>query len=197
MSQKSLWMGALLVGLLVGGDAWAGPATDYVKSKTDEIARLVGTKASKKRDEQLRKVINSTIDFRELASRSLGKHWEARTAEEQDEFLALLQELLSANYETRLSGKSFKSNEYTIKYSDERVRGDRAIVKSNVSYKSDTRPVDYRLLKKSDWVIYDVVIDDISLEETYREAYVEIIESDGWAELIRLMKEKVAESKKN
>lgn len=186
----------VLGSVLMCSSAWAGPATDYVKSKTDEITKLLAAKPTKKRDEQLRKVFNETVDMRELASRSLGKHWEARTAEEQQEFLSLLQELLQVNYESKVSGKSYSSKEYTIEYSDERVREDRAIVKSKVTYKKDTRPVDYRLVKKDSWVIYDLVIDDISLEETYREAYVEIIESDGWEELIKLMKEKVEESKK-
>lgn len=188
---------ALGTALLVGSVAWAGPATEYVQSKTNQITKLVAEKPTKKRDEKLREVINETLDFRELASRSLGKHWEERTPEEQAEFLDLLQELLRSNYEVRLGGKSFKSSEYEISYEDEKVRGDRAIVKSLVKYKEESRPIDYRLLQRDKtWVIYDVVIDDISLEETYRESYVEIIETDGWAELIKLMKEKVKEIKK-
>jgi phospholipid transport system substrate-binding protein len=50
------------------------------------------------------------------------------------------------------------------------------------------------LLKKADgWVIYDIVIDDISLVETYRDAYTEIIEKEGWDSLISRMEEKAAQ----
>lgn len=172
--------------------AWATP-TDYVKKRTDDVTKILSKKDSKKRQEQLKDVLQQTIDFRELASRALGQHWTARTPEEQQEFLDLLQELLQANYEGKLSGKTL-GKDYEIKYADEKVRVDKAIVKTVVVAKEESKPVDIKLVKKGeDWSIYDVVIDDISLEETYRDSYVEIIEKEGWASLIQRMKDKAAE----
>ncbi len=172
--------------------AWATP-TDYVKKRTDDVTKILSKKDSKKRQEQLKDVLQQTIDFRELASRALGQHWTARTPEEQQEFLDLLQELLQANYEGKLSGKTL-GKDYEIKYADEKVRADKAIVKTVVVAKEESKPVDVKLVKKGeDWSIYDVVIDDISLEETYRDSYVEIIEKEGWTSLIQRMKDKAAE----
>lgn len=176
----------------IGAMAWANP-TEYVKKRTDEVTKVLAAKDTPKRQDQLRTILQETIDFRELAARALGEHWTKRTPEEQQQFLDLLQELLQANYEGKLSGKSL-GTDYEIKYGEEKVRGDKAIVKTTVVAKEEQKPVDYKLVKKGEvWSIYDVVIDDISLEETYRDSYVEIIEKEGWPALIQRMKDKAAE----
>lgn len=180
--------------MLISASAWASP-TDYVKKRTDEVTKVLSQKDTSKREDKLRSVLLETIDFRELASRALGEHWSSRTPEEQQEFLDLLQELLRANYEGQLSGRQL-GKDYEIKYGDARERNDMAIVKTVVVAKDETKPVDYKLVKKGDaWSIYDVVIDDISLEETYRDAYVEIIKKEGWPSLIQRMKDKAEEAR--
>lgn len=183
---------ALLIAL-AGTTAWAGPPTDYVKKKTGTVTDTLEKPDSKKRQKNLHKILEETIDFRELASRALGEHWEARTPEEQQQFLDLLQELLQANYEGKLEGSSL-GEDYEIKYLEEKTRGDKAIVKTMVVTKEEEKPVDYKLVEKeAGWTIFDVVIDDISLEETYRESYTEIIEKEGWDSLIKRMKDKAKE----
>ncbi|MFU8803137.1 MAG: MlaC/ttg2D family ABC transporter substrate-binding protein, partial [Bradymonadaceae bacterium] len=120
---------------------------------------------------------------------------EARTEEEKTEFLDLLQKLVQVNFTNQLAGRTL-DEDYTIEYGRERIRNDRAIVDTTVKVQKETHPVSYRLFKKNDaWVVYDVVIDDISLEETYREGYTPIIEEDGWPALIDLMREQLVELK--
>lgn len=192
--KKNLLVVWVAAGLLVSVEAFAGAPTDHVKERTETITKLLAGKATKKRSEEVRKVIAETIDFRELAARSLGKHWEARTPEEQAEFLDLLQDLIRANYETQLEGRVL-GKDYTIQYVDEKTRESKAIVKTTVQVRGETKPIDYKLAEKEGkWSVFDVVIDDISLEETYRDAYVEIIEDEGWGSLIQRMKDKVKES---
>lgn len=182
---------ALLIAL-VATTAWATP-TDYVKEKTGTVTTILERPDSKKRQKNLHKVLEQTIDFRELASRALGEHWSARSSEEQQQFLDLLQELLQANYEGKLEGSTL-GEDYEIKYLEEKTRGDKAIVKTMVVTKEEEKPVDYKLIEKeSGWTIFDVVIDDISLEETYRESYTEIIKEEGWDSLIQRMKDKAKE----
>ncbi len=183
---------ALLV-TLAATTVWAGAPTDYVKEKTGTVTSTLEKPDSKKRQRELHKILQETIDFRELASRALGEHWAARTPEEQQEFLDLLQELLQANYEGKLEGSTL-GEDYEIEYVEEKTRNDKAIVKTIVVTKKEKKPVDYKLVKKeSGWTIFDVVIDDISLEETYRESYTEIIEEEGWKSLIKRMKDKAKE----
>lgn len=183
---------SLLIGLV--GPAWAGEPTEFVKQRTEKVAQTLSKKESKKRVKELDALVQESIDFRELASRSLKGYWEKRTPEEQQEFLTLLQELLQANYEGKLKGKTL-DKDYKIEYGDEKTRDNLAIVRTKVIVKADFKPVAYKLLQREDktWVVYDIVIDDISLEETYRESYTEIIKDEGWASLIDRMKARAKE----
>lgn len=195
MNKKRIIILLSAVMLVLSAEAFAGAPTDYVKAKADDVTKLLSGKATKKRSDDLRKFLNTAIDFRELAARSLGKHWEARTDAERQEFLDLLQELIRANYEEKLEGRVI-GKDFKIEYVDEKTRDDRAIVKTTVVVKGESKPIDYKLnAREGNWSVYDVVIDDISLEETYRDAYVEIIEDEGWDALIQRMKDKVAEVK--
>jgi phospholipid transport system substrate-binding protein len=184
---------AALLFACVAVPAWAGAPTDYVKERTVVVGKILGEPESKARTEELGKALTDTVDFRELASRALGEHWVKRTAEEQQEFLDLLQRMLRANYQQKLQGKKLEKD-YTLNYTDEKLRKEMAIVKAEVVFKDGKKPIHYKLLKRGEsWVIFDIVIDDISLEETYSEDYTEIIVNEGWPALIQKMKDRVKE----
>ncbi len=169
---------------------------EVVKARSSELTTILGEPDTAARTERVNKALYETVDFGELATRALGKHWTKRTDAERAEFLDLLQRLLQANYSKQISGRKL-GKDYTLEYGDERIRDDRAVVKVTVKYDKKKHPVLYRLTKKgNNWVVYDLVIDDVSLEETYREGYVPIIEEDGWDGLIDLMKERLAEFEK-
>lgn len=182
---------ALTLGL--SASAMAGAPTDFVKGQTTEVTELLKKKESKARAKKLDKILQQSVDFRELAARSLKGHWEKQTPEAQEEFLSLLQRMLEANYATKLSGKQL-GKDYSVEYLDEKTRDDLAIVKTRIVIKKENKPVSYKLTKKGDaWIVFDIVIDDISLEETYRESYTAIIDDEGWDSLISRMKDKIKE----
>ena len=186
---------AMWIVLGLATPALAGPPTDLVKERTAKVTKILSQKESKKRAQELDAVIQQTIDFRELASRSLKGYWEKRSAEEQQEFLTLLQELLQANYEGKLKGKTL-DKDYAIEYLDEKTRDKLAIVRTRIVANKEAKPVAYKLLQREEgagWIVYDIVIDDISLEETYRESYTEIIKDEGWDALISRMKDRAKE----
>jgi ABC-type transporter MlaC component len=67
-------------------------------------------------------------------------------------------------------------------------------VKTEITYGKDVFTIDYKLVNMSQtYTIYDIVFDEVSLEETYREAYVPIIAKEGWANLLKRMKDKLTE----
>lgn len=186
---------ALLVaiGLVMSfsANALAGEPTDFIEKNAEEVSDLLKQKDTKQRSKKFSKKLHSLVDFRELADRALGEHWDARTEEEQEEFLSLLQELLEANYEKKLEGQEL-GKDYEIEYLEEKTRDNKAIVATKVVWSDGDESVEYKMLdrEKTGWIIYDIVIDDISLVETYRDSYVEIIEKEGWDELISRMKTK-------
>ena len=192
------WMICFFLVLTTAGQfatAAEGP-TRLVKQKTDNIVQELTRPVTKRNVKKLESELRSILDIQELASRALAGHWEKRTPDEQKEFITLLDALMLDGYHDRLGTEKVLTSDHAITYKAEKVRGDKAIVKSDVRVKKTTKPVDYKLVKTDKgWVVYDIVIDDIGLEETYREAYVEIIEDEGWSGLIARMKELLAERK--
>lgn len=193
--RKTLSTGVLTAAFIFGAlsPALAGEPTEFIKKNSAQVGELLGQKDSKQRYDKFSKKVNEIIDYRELASRALGEHWKARSAEEQEKFLSLLREMIEANYEGRLAGNTV-GEDYEIEYLEEKTRGNLAIVKTKVKWKDGEMPVEYKLVKKEGgWVIFDIVQDDISTLESYRDGYTSIIESEGWDSLISRMEQKVEE----
>jgi phospholipid transport system substrate-binding protein len=189
----------LLTAMMVALPAFAGPPTDFVRLKSDSLFDVINDPVSPKRTAALKKEVRTLVAYDELAKRSLGKHWEARSEAERKKFIGLLEELVELNYANRFNQRQ-KNLRYMVSYTDEKVRAKtgQAIVKTEVKYGDELVLLDYKLVNqdKKDYVIYDVVFDDISLEETYREAYVPIIDKEGWGSLIARMEAKLKELRK-
>ncbi len=185
---------ALVMALAMSVSALAVAAEpgEVVEDRTEAVATVLGQPESPERTAELSETIDASIDFEYLAGLALGEHWEERDEAEQEEFMVLLRRLLQANYEDRLGGYEL-DDDYQIIYEEQRVRDDRAFVPARIESDDRRESVVYRLYRndQGQWVIYDVVVDDISLEETYRDGYVPIIEDKGWQELIRRMQSRV------
>lgn len=205
-SHRPSLLAALLVLLSLGFSsvAFAGAPTDFIKGKTTRVSEILGKPDSKKRQKELDAELKKVVDFGELAARSLGPLWPtaaegaskdevAAVAKKRARFLELLQQMLEANYAKKLEGKRL-DRDFKVEYTSEKAKGDRALVKTNVLVEGKTKPIEYKLLKRdAEWIAYDIIIDDISLEETYRESYTAIIKKEGWDGLIKRMESKVKE----
>src|SRR5512138_2349359 len=91
---------------------WAGEPTDKIKDTTDKIIAIVTNPALKdpskepERRKLIRKVVDERFDWDEMARRSLGTAWNARTPEEKKEFVTLYGELLERTYLERVESYS-------------------------------------------------------------------------------------------
>jgi phospholipid transport system substrate-binding protein len=55
-------------------------------------------------------------------------------------------------------------------------------------------PIHYRLFKKNgDWMVYDIVIEGVSLVSNYRTQFSKIIQESSYEELIKILKKKMEE----
>ncbi len=79
-----------------------------------------------------------------------------------------------------------------ISYLGETLDGDQAMVHTKLVTKGGSEiPVDYRMLRRGDrWLVYDVVIEGISLIANYRAQFNKIITTASYQELVRRMKTK-------
>lgn len=186
----------LLTVIFLASHAMASP-TDNVKKTVDEVVRIVADKEMKKHDQKRRQALKKTIsqifDYGEMAKRSLGKHWNQRTATEKKQFTDLFATLLENSY----AGKIESYNNEKIVYIKDSVDGDHAEVKSKViTAKRDEFTLDYRLINQNGkWMVYDVVIEGVSLVSNYRSQFNRIIAANGYSELVRKLQSKSDELK--
>jgi phospholipid transport system substrate-binding protein len=197
--MNRLMIGALLfwsVAAVVPTVARAS-VTAEVKKTVDEVVAIVSSKEMKKpqneekRRQALKKSIGAIFDYGEMAQRSLGRHWKERSAAERKEFVQLFETLLENSYADKIESY----NNEKIVYLKETVEGEYAEVRSKVvTAKRDEYSLDYRLMNKGGkWMVYDVVIEGVSLVANYRSQFNKIIQNQGYAELAKKLRTKSAE----
>jgi len=200
MRMKLRALPLLMAGLMLVAPAAARAAvTEGVKKTVDEVVRIVSDKELKKpqnekmRRKELKTTIETIFDYTEMAQRSMGSHWKDRSAAEKKEFVQLFETLLENSY----VGKIESYNQEKIVYLKETVDGDNAEVKSKVvTAKRDEYTLDYRLLKKGGkWMVYDVVIEGVSMVSNYRTQFNKIIQNQGYGELLKKLRSKGEEIK--
>jgi phospholipid transport system substrate-binding protein len=194
LDRSGLVFAAVLALLLMAPPAWAGQPTDQLRVEIDRVIRVLENPElkqegkAKQRRAEVRMVANDTFDFEETSKRSLARHWASRTPAERDEFVRLFADLLERSYISKIELYGGER----IAYLGETVDGDQATVKTKITTKQGTEiPVDYRMLKRGDkWLVYDVLIEGISLVGNYRAQFNKIITTSSYAELVRKMRDK-------
>ena len=185
-----------LAGIFLTTLAFATPTED-VKKTVDEVVRIVSDKDLKKnipkRRLALKKTISIIFDYGEMAKRSLGKHWNSRTPDEKIQFTELFATLLENSYADKIESY----NNEKIVYIKDSLDGDYSEVKSKVvTAKRDEFTLDYRLIKKNGkWMVYDVVIEGVSLVSNYRSQFNRIITANGYPALVNKLQNKSNELK--
>src|SRR5215510_14326175 len=188
---------AVVLSLILAGAAVAGPPSDQLRTQIDRVIKTLEDAALQKPDKVIerrkavRRIAEDIFDFGETAKRSLARHWQTRTPAEREEFVQLFSDLLERSY----IGKVELFNGERITYTGETIDGDLAMVRTRIVTKQGTEiPVDYRLHKKGEkWLVYDVVIEGVSLIANYRTQFNKIIQTSSYEELVKKMKTKQEE----
>lgn len=148
----------------------------------------------KKEPERLYSLINEFVlphfDFERMSKWVLGKHWRRASKQEQQRFIEEFRTLLVRTYASSLSDYAQQTISYLPFHGD--LNSGEVMVKSEVEQPGSFGiPINYRLYKvNSDWKVYDVTIDDISLVSNYRTSFAREIKIKGIDGLIREMAEK-------
>jgi phospholipid transport system substrate-binding protein len=180
----------LVLGLLT--PAWAGPPTDALREYTEAVQKVLDDPALKTEDRRserraaVRKLAAEAFDVQETARRALGTHWQQRTPAEREEFVQLFADLLEHTYIAKIDLYGGER----LRFTDERLDGDTAVVRAKVMTRQGTEvPVEGRMHRKADrWLIYDVVIENVSLIANYRAQFDRIIRTSSFAELIKRLR---------
>jgi phospholipid transport system substrate-binding protein len=181
------------VGLGTGSASAAIGPTDELRQYTDrvlEVLRAPGMSPAERRT-AVRNLAIEVFDVAETARRALGPHWQQRTPAERADFVRLFRELLEQTYVSRI-------DEYggeRIQYTHERVDGDSAVVRAQILTKAGTTvPVESRLIQKNGhWLIYDILIENVSLVANYRSQFDRIIRTSSYDDLVKRLRERLAQ----
>jgi phospholipid transport system substrate-binding protein len=186
---------ALLPLVLVGADlAGAGAPTDQLRAQIERAVKILDDPELKKDGRQrdrrtaVRQVANDIFDFSETAKRTLARHWTPRTQAERDEFVGLFTDLLERSYISKIELYGGEK----VQFVGETVEGEGAVVRTKLVTKQGTEiPIDYRMLRRGEkWLVYDVVIEGVSLISNYRTQFNKIITTSSFQDLMKKMKTK-------
>jgi len=185
---------ALVLSVVTASAAAAGAPSDQLKTQIDRVLKTLDDPELKKegkapdRRAAVRKIANDIFDFGETARRSLGRHWQPRTPAERDEFVQLFADLLERSYISRVELYGGEK----IQYLGDTIEGEQAKAQTKLLTKGGSDiPIEYRMHKKGDrWLVYDVIIEGVSLIANYRTQFNKIIQTASYQELVKKMKAK-------
>jgi phospholipid transport system substrate-binding protein len=189
---------ALVLSAVTASPAAAGVPSDQLKAQIDRVLKTLDDpelkKEGKARDRRaaVRKIANDIFDFGETARRSLGRHWQPRTPAERDEFVELFADLLERSYISKVELYGGEK----IQYLGDTIDGEQAKVQTKLLTKGGNEiPIEYRMHRKGDrWLVYDVIIEGVSLVANYRTQFNKIIQTASYQELVKKMKAKQEET---
>ena len=197
MKQKKicicLVLMVLVASLALGSVCFAGSEiTAKLKSTIDKVIAIVKDEKLQRDKERRREALRNTIDerfnYRQMVMRSLAKNWDSRSDQERTKFILLFKSLLENSYASKL--EAYRDEK--IKYTGEVIKGKYALVKTEVVRPSSTIGVDYKLIQENgDWLVYDFVIEGVSMIRNYRSQFTKIIRKDSYEILVQKLTDKI------
>lgn len=166
----------------------------FLKKVTDRLADPeMKHLAKREKLQRMIEIARERFDFREMSKRVLGQQWRKLDNSQQQEFEQLFTQLLQYAYVDKIDDYSGQE----VTFVGERVQGDRAEVQTQLIDQQRVIPISYILILRDDqWMLYDVVVEGVSLIRNYLEQFSEIIRKEGYAGLRQQMQEKISQLEK-
>lgn len=140
------------------------------------------------------KEVTGAFDFDELARRSLSVHWDKLTSSQRVEFTGTLQQLVQHSVLEKIR----PNKEYSVAVETPKVKGTEAELATMLATPStlpgDEVELEFRLYEnpRSGWLIYDLIIDEVSLLNNYRLQFNKVIREQSFEGLLTQMKRRLA-----
>ncbi len=184
--------------LFCSPSVFASEISISMKATIDEVINIVTDENLKNqtqaRRDKLREVLGKRFNYHQMSMRSLAKEWKERTPQEKKEFHVLFKRLLENSYASKIESYSDEK----ISYVDEVIKGNYALVKTEIVRKDSTIEVDYKLIKNDgQWMVYDFVIEGVSMIRNYRSQFTKIIRKESYKVLVQRLSAKIEEIEAN
>jgi len=185
----------LLIMLMLPLHAFAGVPLDTVKSNVNDVLnvlrdpKLQGESGVKMKEQKIGAAADKLFDFIELSKRTLGLNWNKFSPDQRKEFVELYKTILRDAWVDKIT--SFTNQR--INFIKEVSLSETTIeVQSIIYYEGGETPIYYRVMKKeTDWKVYDVVIEGVSLINNYSTQFREILANNPPEKVIETLRKKV------
>jgi len=192
--KKWVTLATLLIFLMVPFLASGGVPLDTVKTNVNSVLdvmrdpKLKGDAGKKAKEQKVMAAAEKLFDFVELSKRTLGLNWNKFTPEQRKEFVELYKTILKDAYVDKITAYTDEKINFTkeVSLSETTIE-----VQSTIITKTTEVPVYYRVIKKdSEWKVFDVVIEGVSLINNYRTQFREILGNNPPATLLDTLRKK-------
>ena len=143
----------------------------------------------KMKEQKIGAAADKVFDFIELSKRTLGLNWNKFSPDQRKEFVELYKTILRDAWVDKIT--SFTNQR--INFIKEVSLSETTIeVQSIIYYEGGETPIYYRVMKKeTDWKVYDVVIEGVSLINNYSTQFREILANNPPEKVIETLRKKV------
>jgi phospholipid transport system substrate-binding protein len=188
----------LVVGLLVApAGAWAAESPLVLIRTTVEQTKAVLDSRTPSNHEQsiaqVRQILLPRFDQEEVARRAMGLHWKKLNEAQRKQFIGLFVDLVEKTYSADLDRYS---PDVKFSFDQERIEGNFAQVDTRVfdPVQNQSFTVNYRLRRvNGQWLIYDVVAENISMVRNYRNQFHRILNRSSYEDLVQKIESKLKE----
>lgn len=202
-SRKSvarMRLGFLVVMLVLAANstALAQTAPDkLVKSVADDVLTVLRQDPELKAGSQakfaelLEQKVAPHFDFERMTRLAVGRNWREASPEQQKALVEQFRSLLIRSYSSAYT--AYKDIAIDVKPVRMQPSDNDVQVRTQIKVPNGGQPigVDYSMYKAgSDWKIYDVTVEGVSLVTTYRSTFAEEIRQNGIDGLIKSLQEK-------
>ena len=179
--------------LLIASSVAAGPV-EQLQGTIDDIIKVLKTIRSPadidKNRNSIRELLLTRFDFEAMAQQSLGKRWNDLNGNQQ-EFVSVFTDFVEHGYMSTLG--SYRGEK--VVYDHDRVNGETAEVDTRViGGQGAPIKIGYKLhLTGSEWMVYDAVIDDVSVIGNYRTQFARILRTASLDQLTQSLRAKASD----
>lgn len=167
-------------------------ASQFVKGRQAELSALIKAGAATN-NKKVEAVFDAILDYDALAQNSLRDQWSQRTDSEKKEFQDVLKRLVQRAYRKNLD----RTVDYDVRFEGVSQGEGADVVKTVAQNRKNAREdpvsVDYVVRKvNGTYRIQDIVTEGSSLVHNYRQQFSRVIKKDGFPELLKKMRSKLA-----
>lgn len=141
-------------------------------------------------NDRLRRVLSSLLDYRKMAEEVLGPSWASLDEVQRATFVEVFSTLTNQAFVSAASKPTGR-----VRYLSETVQGDEARVFATSDHPEASKSlgqIEYKLTRSDDrWLIYDVVVDGVSLTASYQDQLQNVLRREGFDELVARMRRRI------